>query len=96
MAQVTQFPQRLTTSPQRSAKRSNFFWWLMVLSSGAIAVYGASYFFVKPSDGHFARYILPLRLHIAGGVGALLAGPWQFSQKLRTRALNVHRWLGRF
>jgi uncharacterized membrane protein len=37
-----------------------------------------------------------LRLHIAGGMGALLAGPWQFSQKLRARALNLHRWLGRF
>ena len=29
-------------------------------------------------------------------MGALLAGPWQFSDKLRTRALNFHRWLGRF
>ena len=23
-------------------------------------------------------------------------GPWQFSEKLRERALNLHRWLGRF
>jgi len=29
-------------------------------------------------------------------MGALLAGPWQFSQKLRARALNLRRWLGRF
>jgi uncharacterized membrane protein len=29
-------------------------------------------------------------------MGALLAGPWQFSEKLRARALNLHRWLGRF
>ena len=26
----------------------------------------------------------------------MLAGPWQFSEKLRTKALNLHRWLGRF
>jgi hypothetical protein len=29
-------------------------------------------------------------------MGALLAGPWQFSQKLRARALNLRRWPGRF
>jgi uncharacterized membrane protein len=29
-------------------------------------------------------------------MGALLVGPWQFSEKLRARALNLHRWLGRF
>ena len=29
-------------------------------------------------------------------MGALLAGPWQFSERLRGRALNLHRWLGRF
>ena len=45
---------------------------------------------------HFSRYIFPLRLHIAGGMGALLAGPWQFSEKLRARAIKLHRWLGRF
>ena len=68
----------------------------MLLFSATIAVYGATYFLRVPDDVHFARYIFPLRLHIAGGMGALLAGPWQFSQKLRARALNLHRWLGRF
>src|SRR4029077_3992445 len=38
-----------------------------------------------PGDDHFSRYIVPLRLHIAGGAGALLAGPWQFCEKLRGR-----------
>jgi uncharacterized membrane protein len=68
----------------------------MLFFSAAIAVYAATYFFATPSDPHFARYIRLLRVHIAGGIGALLAGPWQFSQKLRNRALNFHRWLGRF
>lgn len=67
----------------------------MVLSCVAISVYATRYFISPPRDAHFSRYILPLRLHIAGGIGALLAGPWQFSKKLRARALGVHRWIGR-
>lgn len=68
----------------------------MLLFSALIALYASTYFLRLPGDRHFARYIFPLRLHIAGGIGALLAGPWQFSQRLRARALNFHRWLGRF
>jgi uncharacterized membrane protein len=68
----------------------------MLLSCIGVVGYAASYFVVRISDDHFSRYILPLRLHIAGGMGALLAGPWQFSEKLRVRRLNLHRWLGRF
>jgi uncharacterized membrane protein len=96
MAELTQFPQNVSASPERSSWLASALWWVMLLFSAAIAVYGATYFLAKPGDPHFARYILPLRLHIAGGMGALLAGPWQFSQKLRARALNLHRWLGRF
>ena len=79
-----------------SSKLKTALWWLMLVTSLAIAVYGSRYFVFPTSDEHFARYIFPLRLHIVGGMGALLAGPWQFSEKLRTRALNFHRWLGRF
>jgi uncharacterized membrane protein len=71
-------------------------WWFMVLSCIGVSVYSTRYLITSPVDQHFARYIFPLRLHIAGGIGALLAGPWQFSRRLRTRALNFHRWLGRF
>ncbi|ABF41269.1 hypothetical protein Acid345_2268 [Candidatus Koribacter versatilis Ellin345] len=85
-----------TTSPGRSGRwLQQLLWWTMLVSSVAIALYGSYYFLVRPSDAHFAHYILPLRLHIAGGIGALLIGPWQFSTKLRARALNWHRWLGR-
>jgi uncharacterized membrane protein len=96
MAQLAQFPQALTTPPGRRTWISSSLWWAMLLFSAAVAVYGITYFLRLPNDAHFARYILPLRFHIAGGIGALLAGPWQFSQKLRARALNLHRWLGRF
>jgi uncharacterized membrane protein len=96
MAQLTQFPQALPAPAQPQSWISNLLWWLILLSSAGVVVYGTRYFLALPPDAHFARYILPLRLHIAGGIGALLAGPWQFSQKLRARALNLHRWLGRF
>src|SRR5215469_424234 len=68
----------------------------MLLFSVSVVVYATRYFLFKPNDAHFSRYIVPLRFHIAGGIGALLAGPWQFSEKLRARRLNLHRWLGRF
>ena len=83
---VVQLRSRLATS----------LWWIMLLSCVAIVVYSTRYFLVPSGDDHFSRYILRLRLHIAGGMGALLAGPWQFSAKLRARWLNLHRWLGRF
>src|SRR5579864_919785 len=96
MSELTQSAQLATTIPRRRSRLATPLWWLMLLSCIGVAVYGTTYFLTTPGDKHFARYILPLRLHIAGGMGALLAGPWQFSQKLRARALNFHRWLGRF
>jgi uncharacterized membrane protein len=96
MAQVTQFPGVPFSEPRRPRWISNSLWGIMLVASAAIAAYGTTYFIRMPGNEHFARYIFPLRLHIAGGIGALLAGPWQFSEKLRARALNLHRWLGRF
>ena len=88
--------QLAATLPQRRSRLATPLWWVMLFSSLAIVLYGVTYFVATPRDAHFARYIFPLRLHIAGGMGALLFGPWQFSEKLRARALNLHRWLGRF
>jgi uncharacterized membrane protein len=96
MAQLTHFPQGISAPPYWRSGIASSLWWVMLLSSIAVVAYGTSYFLATPRDRHFAQYILPLRLHIAGGMGALLTGPWQFSQKLRARALNLHRWLGRF
>jgi len=81
--------------PHRS-RLATTLWWIMLLSCVAIGGYSTRYFLGLRSDAHFSRYTLPLRLHIAGGIGALLTGPLQFSEKLRARALNLHRWLGRF
>jgi uncharacterized membrane protein len=96
MAQAAQFPQSKLVLAQRRSWLSSGLWWTMTLFSVAVVAYATTYFLAIPDDKHFARYILPLRLHIAGGIGALLAGPWQFSDRLRARALNLHRWLGRF
>jgi uncharacterized membrane protein len=96
MSQVAPLPPTSFVESRRQPWTSNLLWGVMLLFSAAVAVYGATYFLRIPDDRHFARYIFPLRLHIAGGMGALLAGPWQFSGKLRLRFLNLHRWLGRF
>jgi uncharacterized membrane protein len=80
----------------RTSRTATVLWWVMLLFSVSVVVYATRYFLFKSNDAHFSRYIIPLRLHIAGGMGALLAGPWQFSEKLRARRLNLHRWLGRF
>ena len=92
--------QLATSSPPATAlphsRLETALWWLMLITSLAVVVYGTRYFIFPTTDQHFSHYLLPLRLHIAGGMGALLAGPWQFSEKLRARWLNFHRWLGRF
>ncbi len=81
---------------QQRSRLSTWLWWLMLVTSVAIAAYATRYFVLPTTDKHFARYLFPLRFHIAGGIGALLAGPWQFSDRLRIRYINVHRWMGRF
>ena len=96
MAELTQFPEAAPSSPRQGAWISNSLWGFMLLQCVVVAVYGSTFFFYTPSDVHFSHYIQLLRLHIAGGIGAVLAGPWQFSQKLRARNLNLHRWMGRF
>lgn len=77
------------------SKAAAILWWLMALSCIGVAVYSLQYFVFTPHDDHFALHISMLRVHIIGGMVAILAGPWQFSGRLRARALNVHRWLGR-
>ena len=96
MPRLASFPDPRTDLTRVGSPFSTLLWWLMLVSSAAIAVYAARYFKFSIPDEHFARYIVPLRLHIAGGIGALLSGPWQFSEGLRTRRLSLHRWLGRF
>jgi uncharacterized membrane protein len=66
----------------------------MTIMSGGTAIYAAHYFLGRPT-GHFGEHFPILLAHITGGSVALLLGPWQFSTKLRERALTLHRWLGR-
>ncbi len=96
MSDFVKTPGFAAMAPQPSSRLARALWWLMLTSGIAVAIYATRYFVLPTTDAHFARYIVPLRLHIAGGICALLAGPWQFSEKLRRKALNLHRWLGRF
>jgi len=73
----------------------------MAFLSIAIAGISARYFTFNPD---LAAETLRARvvsrdpwffLHIGAGVIALAIGPFQFSRLLRTRFLNLHRWLGR-
>ena len=75
MAQLTQFPQSISAPSERRSWIATSLWWVLLLFSVAVAVYGISYFLATPEDRHFARYILPLRLHIAGEWGHCLRGP---------------------
>lgn len=97
MAAKTQVPAQLQSASARNRLLlSRSLWWLMLVLALAVVVMASRYFLSGTTDPHFARYLTLLQLHIAGGMGALLAGPWQFSRRLRARALGFHRWLGRF
>jgi uncharacterized membrane protein len=96
MAEQAHSTRVLAKIQKGSGRLKRGLWWFMLISCVGVSVYSTQYFLSTPNDRHFSRYIIPLRLHIAGGMGALLAGPWQFSERLRARALNLHRWLGRF
>src|SRR5215467_1577268 len=96
MAEFVQSPPLGVEVPRWRSVTSTVLWWTMLLLSLAVVFYATRYFLTTPDDPHFARYLVPVRFHIAGGMGALLTGPWQFHARLRARALNLHRWLGRF
>lgn len=96
MSDVAQRSPLVAAAPSSASGLRTILWWLMLLACAWVSFYATRYLITTPGDEHFSRYIIPLRLHIAGGIGALLAGPWQFSNKLRRRSLNLHRWLGRF
>lgn len=76
-------------------------WVLMTLLGFALAATSVRYFLPSmpgafPPQAEVYLDIRPLLLaHIAGGIVAILAGPWQFWTAFRTRNLRVHRWIGR-
>jgi uncharacterized membrane protein len=63
-----------------------------------VALYGNEGFIFNPHDPewqHIAPFRWLLLVHALGGVTALLAGPLQFSTRLRTSHPQIHRMFGR-
>src|SRR5688572_11773580 len=89
-----------TVAPGRIAKIAG--WSVMALLAVLVFLYAGRYLTLNPLvylDNQRAVYIanvVPLTLHIAGAMAAMVIGPFQFLPKIITRRyLNVHRWLGR-
>jgi Predicted membrane protein (DUF2306) len=77
-------------------------WSVMALLALLVFLYAARYLTLNPLvylENHrdvYVANVIPLTMHIAGAMVALLIGPFQFLPKIITwRYLNVHRWLGR-
>lgn len=75
-------------------------WAGMTVLASLIAIYAALVLLVPGFGPPFVadlRTRLPWAViaHLAGGLTAMALGPWQFSTRLRARAVSVHRWLGR-
>ena len=75
-------------------------WALVAILSLVISAYGAAVLFLPHFGPPFVATLRatafgPLVGHIGGGLVALGIGPWQFSARLRTRRLALHRWMGR-
>lgn len=75
-------------------------WGLMWLPAALVALY-AVLFLSIPGVGSpdlkakFAATNVALWLHLAGGAGAIVAGPWQFRAGFRDRHLQWHRVIGK-
>lgn len=57
---------------RRQSRMAGALWWFMLLSCIGVSVYATRYFLWRPSDDHSSRYLLALRLRIAGGIDAPL------------------------
>jgi uncharacterized membrane protein len=69
------------------------------LSVGVAGYAFAFYFMDTVGDPQFKTRFATVPVfaafHVLGAGIAMLIGPFQFSSRLRARAVNVHRWLGR-
>jgi hypothetical protein len=75
-------------------------WTVMMVLASIVSVYAALVLVVPGFGPPFVaarRAVVPWAViaHIAGSLTALAVGPWQFSRRIRARAIHVHRWLGR-
>jgi uncharacterized membrane protein len=79
---------------QRPSRGALVRWVICALLCAGVVGVASQYYFRRPS-GHFGEHYALLLTHIIGGSVALLAGPWQFSRRLRRSNLSLHRWMGR-
>ena len=75
-------------------------WVLMTVLAVIIASYALMVLLLPGFGPPFVaehRALVPVALlaHVAGALSALALGPWQLNNRLRTRAIHRHRWVGR-
>ena len=86
----------MATAPRRDSWKLGFF--LFVLGCILAVIWVDERFLVIPTDHewvHIAPFRGKLLIHGLTGATALLIGPFQFSDRLRSRKPKLHRWMGR-
>lgn len=78
----------------------NVLWVLMTVLALVVALYAALVLVLPDFGPPFVadrRVSMPwaVTAHLAGSLLAMALGPWQFNARLRARALQLHRWMGR-
>lgn len=86
----------------KKPKRVSFGWGLMMFLAVMVSVVVSRYFTLNPEVYFpeqklvYMAHTTMLLIHIVGAMLAILIGPFQFLDKMRTgRLLKIHRWLGR-
>jgi len=86
----------MATAPRRDPWKWGFF--LFVAACFLTVLWVDERFLFVPTDPEW-RHIAPVQgkllIHGLTGATALLIGPFQFSDRLRTARPKLHRWLGR-
>ncbi len=89
------------TTEQRT--KPKWTWWVMVVLAGLIGIYGVGFAFGGAEAFYEGRdlplgldvSIVALSFHAVVGGLALLTGPFQFLERIRTARPKLHRGLGR-
>lgn len=79
---------------------AKFFAWVVMLALAVLVAYISRYYIIGAVEQFrlgpdAAGEAIAFRLHVGGGVVALVAGPWQFLSFIRERFPVIHRWIGR-
>ncbi|MFJ6138082.1 DUF2306 domain-containing protein [Kitasatospora sp. NPDC092286] len=91
--------ERRRRAPAAALRRTG--WIAMIVLAAATALITSRYLTLDPDTflteqrAVYLAHLLPLTLHVGGGVLAILLGPWQFLPRLRARRPVVHRVAGR-